>query len=141
MTMNEGRDSLRASDADREQAIEVLKAAFTQNRLAKAEFEAHVGRALASRTYGELAAVTAPLIAVRPPSAPSPVRERRACRKISQTELAEAVGVSRQTVALIEDGRYLPSLPRAFTIARFLELTVDEMACWSLVRAPGQPAR
>jgi putative transcriptional regulator len=37
------------------------------------------------------------------------------------------VGVSRQTVILIESGQYLPSLPLAFTIARFLGLTVDEM--------------
>jgi Domain of unknown function (DUF1707) len=75
MAMNEGHDSLRASDADREQAIEALKAAFAQNRLAKAEFEAHVGRALASRTYGELATVTAnalaPPIGVQQSSAPT----------------------------------------------------------------------
>jgi putative transcriptional regulator len=128
--MNEGHDSLRASDADREQAIEALKAAFAQNRLAKAEFAAHVGRALASRTYGELAAVTAdvpaPPIRVQPPSAPTSMREQRTRRKVSQAELAEAVGVSRQTVILIESGRYLPSLPLAFTIARSLGLTVDE---------------
>jgi alpha-beta hydrolase superfamily lysophospholipase len=72
--MDERHGSLRASDADREQAIEALKAAFVQNRLAKAEFEAHVGRALASRTYAELAAVAAPPITVHPPSTPSPVR-------------------------------------------------------------------
>jgi hypothetical protein len=76
MAMNEGRDSFRASDADREQAIEALKAAFAQNRLAKAEFEAHVTKALASRTCGELATATAnvpvPPIRVQPASAPSP---------------------------------------------------------------------
>ena len=53
--------------------------------------------------------------------------EQRTRRKIPQAELAEAVGVSRQTVILIENGRYLPSLPLAFTIARFFGLTVDEM--------------
>ena len=35
--------------------------------------------------------------------------------------------MSRQTVILIENGRYQPSLPLAFTIARFLGLTVQEM--------------
>jgi len=35
--------------------------------------------------------------------------------------------VSRQTVILIENGRYLPSLPLAFSIARFFGLTVDNM--------------
>ena len=131
MALEEGRGGLRASDADREQAVEVLKAAFVQDWLAKAEFEAHVGRALASRTYAELAAVTAdiaaPLSTVQPPNAPSPVREQRTRRKISQAELAKSLGVSRQTVILIENGRYLPSLPLAFTIARFFDLTVDNM--------------
>ncbi len=131
MPLEEGRGGLRASDADREQAVEVLKAAFVQDWLAKAEFEAHVGRALASRTYAELAAITAdiaaPLSTVQPPNAPSPVREQRTRRKISQAELAKSLGVSRQTVILIENGRYLPSLPLAFTIARFFDLTVDNM--------------
>ena len=131
MALEEGHGGLRASDADREQAVEVLKAAFVQDGLAKAEFEAHVGRALASRTYAELAAVTAgiaaPLSTAQPPDAPSPVREQRTRRKISQAELAKSLGVSRQTVILIENGRYLPSLPLAFTIARFFGLTVDNM--------------
>jgi putative transcriptional regulator len=46
---------------------------------------------------------------------------------MSQAELAAALGVSRQTVISIEGGRYLPSLPLAFTIARFFHLTVDKM--------------
>jgi putative transcriptional regulator len=46
---------------------------------------------------------------------------------MSQAELAAALGVSRQTVISIEGGRYLPSLPLAFTIARFFGLTVDKM--------------
>jgi putative transcriptional regulator len=131
VALSEGRGSLRASDADREQAVEVLKAAFVQDRLAKTEFEAHVSRALASRTYAELTAVTvgipAPPTTVQPPGTPSPMSEQRTRRKISQAELAEAVGVSCQTVILIENGRYLPSLPLAFTIARFFGQTVDEM--------------
>ncbi len=50
---------LRASRADRERAIDLLKAAFVQGRLDRDEFDARIGQALASRTYGELAAVTA----------------------------------------------------------------------------------
>jgi hypothetical protein len=49
----------RASHADREQVIELLKSAFVQGRLAKDEFDVRVGRVLASRTYAELDAVTA----------------------------------------------------------------------------------
>ncbi|MGH3189557.1 MAG: helix-turn-helix transcriptional regulator [Streptosporangiaceae bacterium] len=55
------------------------------------------------------------------------VREQRARRGISQAELAGALGVSRQTVISIESGRYLPSLPLAFRIARFFDVTVDKM--------------
>ena len=48
----------RASRADREQVIDTLKTAFVQGRLAKDEFCRRTGQALASRTYGELAAIT-----------------------------------------------------------------------------------
>jgi len=92
----------------------VLKAAFAQGRLAKAEFEAHVGRALTSRTHAGLAAITAGIAAppstAQPPDPPSPVREQRTRRKISQAGLAKSLGVSRQTVIMIENGGYLPSL-------------------------------
>jgi hypothetical protein len=55
----DGFSRLRTSHADREQAIEVLKAAFMQGRLSKDEFDVRVGRVLASRMYAELDAVTA----------------------------------------------------------------------------------
>jgi putative transcriptional regulator len=55
------------------------------------------------------------------------VRERRAERGMSQVDVAAALGVSRQTVIAIESGRYSPSLPLAFRIARFFDSTVDEM--------------
>ena len=55
------------------------------------------------------------------------VREERTQRGISQAEIATALGVSRQTVISIESGRYSPSLPLAFRIARFFDSTVDKM--------------
>jgi putative transcriptional regulator len=55
------------------------------------------------------------------------IREQRRQLGLSQAELAGALGVSRQTVISIESGRYLPSLPLAFTIARFFDMTVDKM--------------
>jgi hypothetical protein len=70
----DGTDRLRASHADREQAIEVLKAAFVQGRLDKHELDARVGRAFASRTYLELAAVTADIPPGPIPAKPVPVR-------------------------------------------------------------------
>lgn len=59
-----GRGGLRASDADREQVIDALKAAFVQGRLSKDELEAGAGQALASRTCAELTAITAEIPAV-----------------------------------------------------------------------------
>jgi Domain of unknown function (DUF1707) len=50
-----------ASNADLEEAIELLKAAFVQGRLTKDEFGTRVERALASQTYAELTEVTADL--------------------------------------------------------------------------------
>jgi Domain of unknown function (DUF1707) len=61
---------LRTSRADRDQAIDVLKAAFVAGRLAKDEFDHRVGLALTSRTYADLAAVTADV----PRRVPSPER-------------------------------------------------------------------
>jgi putative transcriptional regulator len=55
------------------------------------------------------------------------VREQRTIRGLSQAQVAAALGVSRQTVISIEGGRYLPSLPLAFRIARFFDMPVDKM--------------
>jgi hypothetical protein len=65
------RGHLRAAQADREQAITVLKAAYAQGRLTKDELEARAGQAFASRTYAELAALTADLPAASPADLPA----------------------------------------------------------------------
>jgi hypothetical protein len=71
----DGLGRLRASHADREQAIDALKAAFVQGRLTKDEFDVRIGRALASRTYADLASLTADIPA-RPAARPvRPTRE------------------------------------------------------------------
>jgi Domain of unknown function (DUF1707) len=67
-----GRGHLRASHTDREQVIGVLKAAFVQGRLDRDEFDLRVGQAFASRTYAELAAVTADLPAGLAAAQPPP---------------------------------------------------------------------
>jgi Domain of unknown function (DUF1707) len=54
-----GHGHLRASHADRDHVIDVLKAAFVQGRLTKDELDERVGGTLTSRTYAELAALTA----------------------------------------------------------------------------------
>jgi putative transcriptional regulator len=55
------------------------------------------------------------------------LRELRTGRNLSQVEIARALGVSRQTVISIENGRYSPSLALAFQIAHYFDSTVDAM--------------
>jgi hypothetical protein len=71
----DGRGRLRASHADREQAIDALKAAFTQGRLTKDEFDVRIVRALASRTCADLACLTADIPARPAARPPRPARE------------------------------------------------------------------
>ena len=55
------------------------------------------------------------------------LRVLRAARGWSQGDLAQHLGVSRQTVNAIETGRYDPSLPLAFRIARLFALRIEEI--------------
>lgn len=55
------------------------------------------------------------------------VRSLRQDRGLSQADLATAVGVSRQTINSIEQGRYVPSLPLALALGRFFETRVEKM--------------
>ena len=55
------------------------------------------------------------------------VRTLRARRSLAQGQLAEAMGVSRQTINSIENERYTPSLPLAIALARYFGVTVEEM--------------
>lgn len=53
------------------------------------------------------------------------LRELREAKGWSQGELGERLGVSRQTVNAIETGRYDPSLPLAFRIAKLFRKTIE----------------
>jgi putative transcriptional regulator len=55
------------------------------------------------------------------------LRVLRAERDWSQAELADALGVSRQTVNALETGKYDPSLPLAFKIARLFDRMIEEV--------------
>jgi Domain of unknown function (DUF1707) len=74
------RSQLRASHADRDQVVDTLKDAFVQGRLTRDEFDTRMGHALASRTYADLATLTADLPAMPPVARPprKPVRARPA---------------------------------------------------------------
>jgi uncharacterized membrane protein len=60
--------AMRAANADRERAVDVLRAGFAEGRLTQAEYNTRMGRAYEARTYGELLALTADL-----PAGPLPV--------------------------------------------------------------------
>jgi putative transcriptional regulator len=55
------------------------------------------------------------------------VRALRTEAGLSQAELAEIVGVSRQTINSIEKERYVPSLPLALALARYFDSSVEEV--------------
>lgn len=55
------------------------------------------------------------------------IAARRAERGLSQAQLAEALGVSRQTVISLEKGRFDPSLPLAFRLAALFEARIEEI--------------
>ena len=55
------------------------------------------------------------------------VRDMRMRKNLAQGQLAEAMGVSLQTINSIENERYTPSLPLALALARYFGVTVEEM--------------
>jgi len=55
------------------------------------------------------------------------LRELRAARQWSQSDLADKLGVSRQTINAIETEKYDPSLPLAFKVARLFKLSIEEI--------------
>ena len=55
------------------------------------------------------------------------IRERRSARSWSQGELGDALGVSRQTINAIENGRYDPSLPLAFKLASLFDEPIESL--------------
>ncbi len=55
------------------------------------------------------------------------IKELRKANKISQEELALAVGTTRQTITSIETGKYVASLPLAYRIAKYFGMTIEEV--------------
>jgi putative transcriptional regulator len=58
------------------------------------------------------------------------VRAEREARGMTQSELGAAIGLTRQTIAAIEQRHYSPSLEAAFRIARLFGMTVDDLFRW-----------
>jgi putative transcriptional regulator len=62
-----------------------------------------------------------------PPNVINKVKDLRTSRGWTQQELADAVGVSRQSINSIECNRYVPSLPLALSFARVFRCSTDEI--------------
>jgi putative transcriptional regulator len=55
------------------------------------------------------------------------IEEIRNAKGIRQDELAKLMGVSRQTISSLENGRYNPSIMLAYKISRFFGMTIEEV--------------
>lgn len=55
------------------------------------------------------------------------IKELRSWHRLTQEELAFAVGTTRQTITSIETGKYIASLPLAYKIARYFDLPIEEV--------------
>lgn len=55
------------------------------------------------------------------------ISQLRKQRKITQEELSNEVGVTRQTITSVETGKYIASLPLAFKIAKFFDMSIEEI--------------
>ena len=147
-----GRGHVRAAHADREQVIETLKAAFTQGRLHKDEFDLRVSQAFSSRTYAELAAVTADIPAglttAKPPAPARPQGERPARWPGSVLTVATVLyaGAWAFVPFYPGDGDNAPAGPLVFLAGPLyiiiVTLCVSQMiASWREKRSGEQPPR
>ena len=106
------RGHLRASHADREHVIGTLKAAFVQGRLTKDELDLRIGQTFASRTYAELARLTADipvaLIAASGPHHAARARTRPPMNNAAKSGISVAIAVVTLVLAAyVTDGQAL----------------------------------
>ena len=58
------------------------------------------------------------------------IEEIRKTKGIRQEEFARSMGVSRQTISSLENGRYNPSILLAYKIARYFDMTIEDVFCF-----------
>ncbi len=126
---------LRASHADREQVIGTLKAAFVQGMLAKDEFDDRVGHALASRTYAELAALTADL-PVKPVEA---VRDRPPMGNAAKAAICVAIAIAVPAVLTVATGLALFLVFIPFYFVALLAAGAQMLDSWHEKRSHPRP--
>ena len=55
------------------------------------------------------------------------IEEIRKARGVNQEELAKALGVSRQTISSVENGRFTPSVELAYKLSKYFGMTIEEV--------------
>jgi hypothetical protein len=141
---------LRASRADRDQVIEVLKVAFVQERLAKDEFDQRVSQALASRTYADLHALTADIPPERTTAAQLPApREQGTVLRPKAVAGVSAVGAG-VTMAFVAAQLLVGNAPAAVGVILVgvsglfvagLLAALLTLLSWAVQRSRGQAAQ
>jgi len=141
-----GQGHLPASHANREQVVDVLKTAFVQGRLDRDEFDLRVGQTLVSRTWADLAALTADipvrLVRTRPPE-----REREPVSRAAVVATASATAALVGLFPVVMMRPPFPSyvLPAAmvwFTLAMIVPTCwVALLSDWLKKRAAVKPYR
>ena len=128
------RRQLRASQADREDAIEALKVAYVQGRLTEEELEARVGQAFASRTHADLAVLTADI-----PAGPTAGRRARMPDRAVAAGSAAIIAAAALGAAVLIGGAAL--ILWTITMAGVLLFTVSVLLNERQSRRGRQPRR
>ena len=141
-----GRGRLRASRADRERVIELLKVAFVQDRLTQGELDTRIGLALASRTYADLADLTADIpagpAAAEPAAEPAGTPARTLAKAARRSGICALVPLALVGVIALTNAGNLAGLAvlcgivAAIAASGFLGYGVID--AWKQRRSPGQ---
>jgi Domain of unknown function (DUF1707) len=138
-----GRGHLRAAHADREQVIAVLKAAFVQGRLTQDELEARAAQTFASKTYAELAAVTADIPALpadpaglQAPGLPAPGPASTPARTLAKA--ARRSGVCLLIAVALTEGAFLANNLIILVLAFFAFMAASGFIGYGIIDARQQ---
>ena len=127
--------SVRASHADRDRVVDMLKAAFVQGRLAKDEFDLRLSRVLTSRTYADLDALTAdiPAVLLRP-QLPEPTREAAPARESTERKIVKAWAFATVVLPSVAVG---VALLKEGTALAYIAIAMAMFACVVAVPVSG----
>jgi hypothetical protein len=126
---------MRAGHDDREQVIAELKAAFVQGRLDKDELEERAGRAVAARTYGELAALTADIPDPDPAASAAAGRATAGTPGRTLARGAKRAGICLLAAAALMEGAFLTGNFLLIVAATFAALAAGGFLGYGIIDA------